>query len=135
MIKTKHCSACKIVKNADQFSPDRSKASGLASRCRPCDNVKSTNRYHRAHPGSRRRGPHGDVVGYYGAHGRLRRVLGSASARRCAHCDQPARDWAYDHQDPDELTAEVNGCIVPYSLDPAHYMPLCKRCHNKLDHP
>lgn len=74
-----------------------------------------------------------DEVGYMGAHNRTRRLRGNAKARRCIHCDSPARDWAYDHADPDELREEINGYDVTYSVDPDHYVPLCKPCHVTFD--
>jgi hypothetical protein len=68
-----------------------------------------------------------------GAHNRVRRLRGKASSHACAHCGGTARDWAYDHQDPNEASEVVNGYQVDYSADPTHYMPLCKSCHVKLD--
>ena len=44
----------------------------------------------------------GDDVGYSGVHARLRKELGPACERDCAHCGAGADDWAYDHGDPDE---------------------------------
>lgn len=47
----------------------------------------------------------------------------------CEHCGDRAKDWAYDHMDPNEMHSEVG----PYSLDPSHYIALCNSCHTKFD--
>jgi hypothetical protein len=69
--------------------------------------------------------------GYSFAHRKVYRLRGKASAHACAHCGRPARHWAYDHADPGERTDPRRG--GPFSLDPAHYLPLCAACHKILD--
>ena len=76
----------------------------------------------------------GDAVTYVGAHARIRRTRGKASAFTCTHCPENAEHWAYDHGDPDELTGTVDGVELRYSADPSHYIPLCVECHYKFDH-
>lgn len=73
------------------------------------------------------------TVGYMGAHNRVRRLRGNAKAQACQHCGDEARDWAYDHQDPTEVHEVIDGYQVAYSVDPTHYLPLCKSCHVKFD--
>jgi hypothetical protein len=70
-----------------------------------------------------------EVVAYRQAHKRLCDDRGPASDHSCQHCGMPAQDWAYNHADPDERQSEHG----PYSLDPAHYLPLCRRCHSYYD--
>jgi hypothetical protein len=72
----------------------------------------------------------GDEVNYPGIHERLKALRGSATAYVCEHCDSDARDWAYDHTDPDQKFDPDNG---PFSLDLTKYMPLCKSCHRRVD--
>lgn len=72
----------------------------------------------------------GNSAGYDSSHQRVGRRLGPASTRACQHCGKPARHWAYDHADPDEVT-DPRG--ISYSTDPAHYLPLCARCHKRFD--
>jgi hypothetical protein len=72
------------------------------------------------------------AVAIRSAHLRVERARGKARDHACAHCGGQAADWAYDWSDPDALTAPVGSL---YSLDPSHYMPLCKRCHSALDRP
>lgn len=74
-----------------------------------------------------------ETVGYMGAHNRVRRLRGNAKSHTCQHCGGTAHDWAYDHRDPNQAHEAVNGYDMPYSSDPAHYMPLCKSCHVKFD--
>jgi len=50
---------------------------------------------------------------------------------RCAHCPAQADDWAYDHEDPDELALPTGR--LPHSLDLARYIPLCRSCHVRFD--
>ncbi len=77
-----------------------------------------------------------DIVDYAGAHNRVAALRGPAKSHPCVDCGQPAQDWSYDRQDPDELIA-VNdygrGCA--YSLDPSHYFARCKPCHAAFDSP
>lgn len=74
------------------------------------------------------------VVGYRGAHMRVLAARGPASDHWCVSgCGDPASDWAYDNADPDERVATHNGSRVRYSLDPARYRPLCRRCHRRFD--
>ena len=72
----------------------------------------------------------GDDVKYGGVHQRLRMQRGSASSHGCDRCDAPARQWAYDHTDPDERITEDG---MPYSIDVQHYIPLCIACHREFD--
>lgn len=65
------------------------------------------------------------------AHRRVERQRGKASAHPCSRCSAAAADWAYDWQDEYALEAP-NGSL--YSLDPGHYLPLCKSCHLRFDH-
>lgn len=46
-----------------------------------------------------------EVVGYRGAHYRVRSTRGSAALHVCP-CGQPAAQWAYDNADPAELVAD-----------------------------
>jgi len=69
--------------------------------------------------------------GYQGAHYKVYRMRGAARDNDCLHCGARARHWAYDHGDPDERRDPRRG--GPYSLDPAHYIPLCASCHTIMD--
>lgn len=71
----------------------------------------------------------GDKISYDGAHWRVIRARGLASIHACTQCSKQASDWAYAHSDPKPLTEIVNGSLLEYSSDPAHYIPLCKTCH------
>jgi hypothetical protein len=74
----------------------------------------------------------GDDVGYRAAHRRVAKLEGPASAHPClAGCGGRAYDWAYDCLDPEEKTDPKTG--LPYSLDPEHYVPLCRPCHDWFD--
>ena len=48
-----------------------------------------------------------------------------------------AEDWAYDHEDPDEKSDVIQSHgtwrRVPFSLDPTHYLPMCRSCHRSFD--
>lgn len=77
---------------------------------------------------------------YQAMHKRVYKQRGPARDHTCP-CGEPAEQWAYDHQDPYELTewrktgprAVVRE--VPYSTCLDHYVALCFGCHVKLDTP
>ena len=72
----------------------------------------------------------GDAATYVAVHIRLKSERGRASAHICP-CGEPAREWAYDHADPD-VRHDPKG--KPYSLDIfGHYNALCASCHKRLD--
>jgi hypothetical protein len=77
---------------------------------------------------------------YHGIHCAIRRIKGRAAQFPCAGCQtRQATGWAYDHADPDEITTAWWGSkgkriAVQVSIDPDHYLALCHRCHNALDH-
>jgi hypothetical protein len=75
----------------------------------------------------------GDDAGYSAVHERLVTARGPARQHVCAHCGQPAMDWAYDHLDPDEKVGLRHGRLLAYSTDPDRYMPLCRLCHSRHD--
>ena len=72
---------------------------------------------------------------YEAVHQRIAAKRGKARAQRCAECGAPARSWAYDHSDPEELRQEYKGIVVAYSLDLERYQPLCDSCHTRRDNP
>jgi hypothetical protein len=74
------------------------------------------------------------IVGIAQAHQRIRESRGPASAYQCIGvCNGQARDWAYQHNDPDELWSK-HYPARPYSLDPARYAPMCRSCHKAYDY-
>lgn len=76
----------------------------------------------------------GDAAAYRTVHSRLDRERGQAKTHACTVCAEPADQWAYDHQDPDERAGIVHdGFEVPYSVNLRHYVPLCHACHRRLD--
>lgn len=74
-----------------------------------------------------------DDLTYYGAHGRVKQLFGSATRQLCVVCGAPAEEWAYDGTDPKERSGLVMGYPVSYSVWPEFYIPLCKRCHRVRD--
>lgn len=76
----------------------------------------------------------GDDVTYFGAHGRVKVLWGSASRYPCIACAKSADDWAYDGTDPTERSGLVQGKYpVTYSAWPEFYMPMCTGCHAVRD--
>lgn len=73
------------------------------------------------------------IVSYGAAHARVAATRGKASDLRCDFCGDQAFDWAYDHEDPDEVSGDNYGSACVYSLDVLHYLPLCRPCHRWLD--
>lgn len=76
----------------------------------------------------------GEDVGYSAIHRRLRQYRGKASTHACCQCGGPARQWAYDHADPQEKLGDGGrGRVFRYSTSLDHYIPLCLRCHRRFD--
>lgn len=71
----------------------------------------------------------GDHASYDAIHQRLRALRGRASGHECVDCAGPARQWSYDHTDPNERLSDLG----PYSVDLAHYHPRCVSCHKSFD--
>lgn len=72
----------------------------------------------------------GSGVTYGAAHRRIYTERGPALEHDCATCGGPAAHWAYDHQDPNELTSPEGWA---YSPDPNRYTALCVPCHSIFD--
>jgi len=85
-----------------------------------------------AHRASRKQ-----MVTYGGAHNRVHRERGRAKNHPCWDCGQPAFDWSYNHEDPDEVegivTMRGRDFLMPYSLKPEFYVPRCRTCHSAFD--
>lgn len=71
-----------------------------------------------------------DVVDYARVHDRLREVFGRAADHPCVDCGNQARDWSYDHQDPNE---RVSPRGLVFTEDLSHYAPRCISCHRNFD--
>lgn len=84
------------------------------------------------------RPPKTGTPGYDAVHRRLRRTRGPASRHACIACGGPAREWAYQGGDPDELATQPGARRehpgLKYSLDVDRYAPMCTRCHRMKDH-
>ena len=76
------------------------------------------------------RGEYTAIVTYSQAHLRLKNDKGRPDQHDCVACAQPAREWAYMGDCPQELTDELGRV---YSLDPARYEPMCVPCHRRHD--
>lgn len=77
-----------------------------------------------------------EVPSYRAIHMRVTRLYGPAKKHPCQLCGAPARQWAYDGQDPTPLTERDRHRPTMtriYSADPDHYLPLCIRCHRAYD--
>ncbi len=75
--------------------------------------------------------PRSDAPEYHAAHGRLYRARGKASSHQCVACGKQANEWAYQHNDPNELISKHESRA--YSLDLSRYEPMCHACHVILD--
>lgn len=71
-------------------------------------------------------------TGYETAHSRIRRTRGRAAECVCIACGEQAKDWAYNHNEPDPRAVTDHKGRV-YSDDPSFYVPMCRPCHRALD--
>lgn len=74
--------------------------------------------------------PAQDLVGYFGAHARVRDRFGVAALYCCELCPDRAGEWALLPSVP-PLLCPITG--LRYSLNPEDYLPLCVSCHKRLD--
>lgn len=76
-------------------------------------------------------------VAYDSAHRRILTERGRADEHLCVRCGGAADDWAYTHDDPNELSGirSMHGREYPavWSADPKYYQPMCKTCHTQFD--
>lgn len=78
----------------------------------------------------------GDKISYGPAHARIRSAYGPAKSHKCIDCGDQARDWSYNHNDPNEkLEIGISAKPVAYSADPLYYSPRCRSCHSLFDSP
>lgn len=70
------------------------------------------------------------VPTYGGAHDRVRRERGPASALACVGCGKQAQEWSYDLLDPNEAIDERGR---RFSCLPTHYVARCRPCHRAFD--
>ena len=74
----------------------------------------------------------GSNATYAAAHLRVEVERGKAANHICVDCPAPASDWSYDHNAGHlEKWKTENTC--PYSPDPKHYSPRCRKCHRAWD--
>jgi len=72
---------------------------------------------------------------YSSAHEFVIAAKGRAAEHNCLHCGEQARDWAYNHEDPNEVEQyrKQTKAVVAYSMHAEYYIPLCKHCHLEFD--
>ena len=68
-------------------------------------------------------------VTYRRAHKAVTDARGKAADHPC-RCGAQAKFWAYQHSSPEVIHDDKGR---PYSLDPAHYAPMCAKCHRQYD--
>lgn len=68
--------------------------------------------------------------GYNPTHRFVARLKGSAATFCCVDCLEPANEWSYTGDAPDEQTDDQGR---RYSRDPSYYTPRCTRCHRFFD--
>lgn len=71
----------------------------------------------------------GDDASYAAVHTRLRKSRGPATRYSCVDCDGVAKQWSYDHCDPNGKNSELGS----YSTNLDHYFPRCVSCHKRHD--
>lgn len=67
---------------------------------------------------------------YRGMHKMVESRNGKASEHLCVGCLGQASEWAYDHEDDDQVY-RPDGKAYSRSFD--HYLPMCVPCHRRFD--
>ena len=73
------------------------------------------------------------VLSYRGAHRRIEAEKGRASNHACEKCGGQAAEWAYNHEDDEEVYGHHGACFMAFSLSPDFYVPMCVPCHRAFD--
>lgn len=110
---------CQKVLPLDAFYVSTDRTDGRYPYCRECCAQIDASRRPKIDPAPQ-------ATSYTKAHTQL----GPVADMPCWRCGRTAHEWAYDHGDPDELMSERG---LPYSLDPSHYRPMCRKCHRRFD--
>ena len=102
--KKKRCSLCKEVKNSSEFPKNKGLLSGLSSWCRPCESIKTKERYDRL---------------------RGRAVIETPIQKRCPKCKKirKCNDFYKDKTSVDGLDTRCKECkakdfLIHYKNDP-----------------
>ncbi|MEU2605938.1 hypothetical protein [Streptomyces albus] len=66
---------------------------------------------------------------YNAIHRQLSALKLPAKYHPCTWCGLTASDWAYQWDDP----AEISDGVRTWSENTTSYAPMCRRCHNRLD--
>jgi RNA polymerase-binding transcription factor DksA len=115
---------CRKVLSLDAFSVSSATADGRYSYCRKCCAQIDMARHPKSPPAPL-------VMTYQAVHSRMKRERPPVESFACVGCGKRAKEWAYDHGDPDERIS--NRGPYTYSFDPARYQPMCRTCHRKFD--
>lgn len=77
-----------------------------------------------------------DNPSYLSIHKQIYRRRGPARDYVCG-CGAQAKQWAYDHTDPDEVVGPMRIrdkiYMLTYSTDHSRYIPMCVPCHARFD--
>lgn len=75
-----------------------------------------------------------DMVGFSGAHTRIRAVRGHAKSYDCVVCGFEAQEWALSAEATDLLfETDKRGNEQAYSLNVYNYLPMCQADHKAYD--
>jgi hypothetical protein len=129
-----YCRACMIeYKRAwrlKRYGPPKPKAAYPCERCgnQPTRSPRSRccqQCWDQLHPPS---------TEYSAVHRRLSKLRGSASELQCVDCGKQAVHWSWDRTGP-ALIQLWHGKIIRYTDDLSRYVPRCRSCHGRHDHP
>ena len=73
---------------------------------------------------------------YDGQHAYMKANFGAARNYKCDACGKQAHEWAFIKKwcPSDELLTEIRqGREIEYSLNPKHYIPMCRKHHRAID--
>lgn len=79
--------------------------------------------------------PKSEDWGYSYTHQKVAEKYGQASTHQCATslCENMADEWAYMHNDPNEVVSVRTHKGLIFSRNPEYYVALCIVCHNAYD--
>lgn len=138
-MRTKKCPKCKIAKQLDEFSYDRTRKDGKAGTCKECVKIYTLTRKkkHQEDPEYRKKRNESRFASSQARKQKKKDLVNSYKAVPCADCKNTYIPWVmeFDHRVPSEKRDNVsamcddNYSLVALTLEISKCDVVCANCH------